>query len=35
MIQCAESGGDFEYVSKGRDYKKNFIDKSYIIKNNK
>ena len=22
MIQCAESGGDFEYVSQGRDYKK-------------
>ena len=32
MIQSADSGGEFEYVSKGRDYKKNFIDKSYIKK---
>ena len=33
MIQSAESGGDFEYVNKGRDYNKNFINKSYIKKN--
>ena len=32
MIQSADCGGDFEYVSKGRDYDKNFIDKSYIKK---
>ena len=32
MIQSAESGGEFEYVSKGRDYSKNFIDKSFISK---
>ena len=32
MIQCAENGGDFEYVSQGRDYKKNLIDKSYLSK---
>ena len=32
MIQSAESGGDFEYVNKGRDYNKNFINKSYIKK---
>tara|TARA_B100002051_G_C16667981_1_gene602869 strand:+ start:6 stop:788 length:783 start_codon:yes stop_codon:yes gene_type:complete len=32
MIQSAESGGNFEYVSKGRDYKKNYIDKSYLSK---
>ena len=32
MIQSAESGGEFEYVSKGRDYSKNIIDKSFISK---
>ena len=32
MIQSADSGGEFEYVSKGRDYSKNFIDKSFISK---
>ena len=32
MIQCAENGGDFEYVSQGRDYKENLIDKSYLQK---
>ncbi len=32
MIQSAESGGDFEYVTKGRDFNKNLIDKSYIKK---
>ena len=32
MIQAADSGGEFEYVSKGRDYNKNFIDKVYIKK---
>ncbi len=32
MIQSAEIGGEFEYVRKGRDYNKKFIDKSYISK---
>ena len=30
MIQSADDGGDFEYVTNGRDYRKNFIDKKYI-----
>ena len=30
MIQSSDMGGDFEYVSKGRDFSKNFIDKNYI-----
>jgi len=32
MIQSAEIGGEFEYVRKGRDYNKKFIDKTYISK---
>ncbi len=32
MIQSSEIGGDFEYVSKGRDYSKNLIDKLYLKK---
>ena len=32
MIQSAEKGGEFEYVNKGRDHEKNFIDKPYIKK---
>ena len=32
MIQSSESGGEFEYVSKGRDFNKNYIDKLYIKK---
>ncbi len=32
MIQSSDSGGEFQYVSKGRDYNKNYIDKSYINK---
>ena len=32
MIQSADSGGEFEYVSKGRDFDKKFIDKSFILK---
>ncbi len=32
MIQSSESGGQFEYVSKGRDFSKNLIDRSYIKK---
>ena len=32
MVQSAESGGEFEYVSKGRDYNKNYINKSYLKK---
>ncbi len=32
MIQSADSGGEFEYINKGRNYSKNFIDKSYIRK---
>ena len=32
MIQSADSGGEFEYVSKGRDYNKNYIDKLFIKK---
>ena len=32
MIQSSEDGGDFEYVSKGRNYSKNFIDKKFIKK---
>ena len=31
MIQSAEVEG-FEYFDKGRDYKKNLIDKSFILK---
>ena len=30
MIQSSDVGGEFEYVSKGRDFNKNFIDKQYI-----
>ena len=30
MIQSPDSGGIFQYVDKGRDYEKNFIDKSLI-----
>ena len=30
MIQSSDSGGEFEYVNKGRNFKKNFIDKIYI-----
>ncbi len=30
MIQSSDSGGEFQYVSKGRDFSKNFIDKKYI-----
>ncbi len=30
MIQSSDSGGEFEYVSKGRDFNKNFIDKNFI-----
>ena len=32
MIQASDSGGEFEYVNKGRDYNKNFIDKSFLKK---
>ncbi len=32
MIQSADSGGEFEYVNRGRDYNNNFIDKEYITK---
>ncbi len=32
MIQSSDIGGEFEYVSKGRDFSKNFIDKDYIKK---
>ena len=32
MIQSAETGGDFEYVSKGRDFNNNYIDKQYLTK---
>ena len=32
MIQSSESGGEFEYVNKGRDFNKGFIDKSFIKK---
>ncbi len=32
MVQSSDSGGDFEYVSKGRDYKTNYIDRAYISK---
>ena len=30
MIQSSDKGGEFEYVSKGRNFSKNYIDKSYI-----
>ena len=30
MIQSSDTGGEFEYVSRGRDFSKNFIDKHYI-----
>ncbi len=32
MIQSADKGGEFEYVNKGRDHNKNYINKSYIKK---
>ena len=32
MIQSSDSGGEFQYVSKGRDFSKNHIDKNYIKK---
>ena len=32
MIQSSDSGGEFEYVSKGRDFNNNFIDKDFIKK---
>ncbi|MDA9749169.1 2OG-Fe(II) oxygenase, partial [Pelagibacteraceae bacterium] len=32
MIQSADRGGEFEYVSKGRDFDKKFIDKLFISK---
>ena len=32
MIQSSDSGGEFEYINKGRDYRKNIIDKNYINK---
>ena len=30
MIQSSDSGGIFQYVEKGRDFEKNFIDKNLI-----
>ena len=30
MIQSPDSGGVFQYIKEGRDYKKNFIDKNLI-----
>ena len=30
MIQAADSGGEFEYVNKGRDVSRNYIDKKFI-----
>ena len=30
MIQAADSGGEFEYVNKGRDFSRNYIDKKFI-----
>ena len=30
MIQSSDIGGEFEYVSQGRNFSKNFIDKRYI-----
>ncbi len=32
MIQSCERGGEFEYVNKGRDFKKGYFDKSFINK---
>ena len=32
MIQASDSGGEFEYINKGRDFNKKFIDKEYIKK---
>ncbi len=32
MIQSSDSGGEFEYVSKGRDFNRDFLDKNYIKK---
>ncbi len=29
MIQSSDKGGEFEYVSKGRNFSENYIDKSY------
>ena len=31
MIQSAKSGGNFQYINKGRDIEKNFIDKDLIM----
>ena len=30
MIQSSDKGGEFEYVSKGRNFSEKYIDKSYI-----
>ena len=32
MIQSPDDGGTFEYIDKGRDYNKNYIDKNFIEK---
>ena len=32
MIQSSDSGGEFEYINKGRDYTNNYIDKTFIKK---
>ena len=30
MIQSSDKGGEFQYVSKGRNFSENYVDKSYI-----
>ena len=30
MIQSSDIGGEFEYINKGRDFNKKYIDKKYI-----
>ncbi len=32
MIQASDTGGEFQYVNKGRNYNKSYIDKNYIKK---
>ena len=32
MVSSPNKGGAFQYVSKGRDYEKNYIDKNFIKK---
>ena len=35
MIDSPDEGGTFQYITKGRDYENNFIDKKSYSKSNK